>query len=96
MFRNPLGTDMAPLSVMEKHARHFEMLISQDTLFAVQAGLMVFGFWIAVQIVRHRGRTLLVAGSHRGGWRLAPMLGFVVLITGFHLWLLSQPMIMRM
>jgi len=96
VFRNPLGTDMAPLSTMEKHARHFDMLISQDTLFAVQAGLMVFGFWIAVQIVRHRGRALLAAGGHSGGWRLAPMLGFVVLITGFHLWLLSQPMIMRM
>ncbi len=97
VFENPLGTGMAPLSMMEKHARHFDMLISQDTLFAIQAGLMVFGFWIAVQIVRHRGRALLAAEGHRSGsWRLLPMLGFVVLITGFHLWLLSQPMIMRM
>jgi len=88
---------MAPLSMMEKHARHFHMVISQNSLFAIQAGLMVFGFWIAVQILRHRGRTLLVAEGLRGGsWRLAPMLGFVVLMTGFHLWLLSQPMMMRM
>ncbi len=98
VFENPLGTGMAPLSMMEKHARHFEMLISQDALFAIQAGLMVFGFWIAVQIVRHRGRKLLLAEGVRvgGGWRLTPMLGFVVLMTAFHLWLLSQPMIMRM
>ncbi len=98
VFENPLGTGMAPLSMMEKHARHFEMLISQDALFAIQAGLMVFGFWIAVQIVRHRGRKLLLAEGVRvgGGWRLMPMLGFVVLMTAFHLWLLSQPMIMRM
>jgi len=97
VFLNPLGTGMAPLSMMEKHARHFHMVISQNSLFAIQAGLMVFGFWIAVQILRHRGRTLLVAEGLRGGsWRLAPMLGFVVLMTGFHLWLLSQPMMMRM
>ncbi len=97
VFLNPLGTGMAPLSMMEKHARHFHMIISQDSLFAIQAGLMVFGFWIAVQILRHRGRALLVAAGHRGGsWRLAPMLGFVVLMTCFHLWLLSQPMMMRM
>ena len=97
VFLNPLGTGMAPLSMMEKHARHFHMIISQDSLFAIQAGLMVFGFWIAVQILRHRGRALLTAEGHRGGsWRLAPMLGFVVLMTCFHLWLLSQPMMMRM
>ena len=96
VFENPLGTGLAPLSMAEKHARHFDMLISQQTLFALQAGLMVFGFWIAVQIVRHRGRSLLTDGGQKGSWRLAPMLGFVVLMTGFHLWLLSQPMIMRM
>jgi len=96
VLENPLGTGLAPLSMMEKHARHFDMLISQQTLFAIQAGLMVFGFWIAVQIVRHRGRVLLADSGQTGGWRLLPMLGFVVLMTGFHLWLLSQPMIMRM
>ncbi|VAW74988.1 Nitrogen assimilation regulatory protein [hydrothermal vent metagenome] len=96
VFENPLGTGMAPLSTLEKHARHLDMLISQETLFAIQAGLMVFGFWIAVQIVRHRGHALLTAAGHVGRWRLAPMLGFVMLMTGFHLWLLSQPMTMRM
>ncbi len=96
VFENPLGLGMVPLSVAEKHARHFDMLISQETLFAIQAGLMVFGFWIAVQIVRHRGRMLLATDGRAGSWRLAPMLGFVVLMTGFHLWLLSQPMTMRM
>jgi hypothetical protein len=72
-----------------------EMIISQDTLFALQAGLIVFGFWIAVQIVRHRGRTLL-PNSGQSIWRLWPMLTFITGMTGLHVWLLMQPMIMRM
>ena len=95
VLQNPLGVGTQPLSMMEKHARHLEMIISQDTLFALQAGLIVFGFWIAVQIVRHRGRTLL-PNSGQSIWRLWPMLTFITGMTGLHVWLLMQPMIMRM
>jgi polyferredoxin len=56
VLANPLGVATQPLSVAERHGRHMELLISQDTLFALQAGLMAFGFWLAVRIVLHRGR----------------------------------------
>jgi len=96
VFMNPLGIDAQPLSMMEKHMRHMEMLIPQDTLFAIQAALMMFGFWLAVQITRHRSRRLMPDGAPVAGWRLAPLFAFAVLMTGFHLWLLMQPMVMRM
>lgn len=89
---NPLGIDTAPLSMVEKHMRHMEMLLQQDLLFALQAGLMVFGFWISLKVIQHRGNSLIKSN----GWRLSPMIGFAVLVTGFHLWLLMQPMTMRM
>ncbi len=93
---NPLGLDAQPLSAVEQHARHINLLISQDALFALQAGLMVFGFWIAMQVVRHRGRSLLPVNAGRTGRRLFPMVLFAMGVTGFHLWLLMQPMVMRM
>jgi polyferredoxin len=92
LFLNPLGTDTLPLTMMAKHNRHFDMLISQDTLFAIQGGLMLFGFWIAVKVLRYRSRHFIA----NAGWRLLPMYLFIILINGFHLWLLTQPMIMRM
>jgi len=96
VFTNPLGIDTVPLSMTEKHERHMTMWMSQDTLFAIQAGLMIFGFWIAVQVIRHRGLSIVNADNKVAGYKLAPMLIFAISITGFHLWLLMQPMIMRM
>ncbi len=101
VFSNPLGIDTVPLSMMEKHERHMTMWMSQDVLFAIQTGLMIFGFWIAIQVIRYRGRNLIDAGSVNGKpgagvVKLLPMLVFAVAMTGFHLWLLMQPMIMRM
>ncbi|HEB56279.1 MAG TPA: 4Fe-4S binding protein [Gammaproteobacteria bacterium] len=92
MFLNPLGIGLAPLSMAEKHQRHFDMLISQDLLFAIQGLLMMFGFWIAIKVLRHRGQRLLPFA----GWRMLPVLIFIIVVNGFHLWLLMQPMIMRM
>jgi hypothetical protein len=89
---NPFGINAVPLSMMEKHMRHMEMLIPQDVLFALQAGLMVFGFWISLKVIQHRGHSVIKST----GWRLSPMIGFAVVVTGFHLWLLMQPMTMRM
>ncbi len=96
VFRNPLGIDTLPLSMAEKHARHLDMLVTPEVLFALQAGLMIFGFLVAVQIVRHRGRKVLPRTAESSGWRLAPMLLFASGMTIFHLWLLMQPMVMRM
>lgn len=96
VFRNPLGTGTVPLTMMEKHERHFDMLISQDVLFALQSGLMILGFVIAVQIIRQRGQAMLATAESQSIWRVAPILLFAVVITAVHLWLLMQPMTMRM
>ena len=96
VFTNPLGIGTVPLSMMEKHERHMTMWMSQDVLFAIQAGLMIFGFWIAIQVIRHRGLSIVTANKKAAAFKLAPMLVFATGITGFHLWLLMQPMIMRM
>jgi len=96
VFSNPLGIGTLPLSMLEKHERSMHMWMSQDLVFAIQAGLIMFGFWIALQVIRHRGRSMVMNTGRFAGFRLLPMLVFAVGITGFHLWLLMQPMIMRM
>ena len=92
LITNPFGINAQPLTMMEKHTRHMEMLIPQDLLFALQAGLMVFGFWIGLKIIQHRSDNLLKTSN----WQLSPMILFVIVITTFHVFLLSQPMVMRM
>ncbi len=92
LLMNPLGTDTQALTMMEKHERHFDMLISQDALFIVQGLLMLFGFWIAVKVLRYRAIHFLP----NAGWRLFPLYFFIMTINGFHVWLMMQPMIMRM
>ena len=92
LLSNPLGIDAQPLTMMERHMRQMELLIPQDVLFALQAGLIVFGFWIGLKIIQQRGRSLL----HVSKRQLSPMVGFLVVMTAFHVWLLSQPMVMRM
>ena len=86
---------MQPLSVAEKQARHMELLIRPELLFTLQAGLMLFGFWVALQVLRHRGQRLLPGGALTG-FTLLPMILLAVAFTGFHLWLLMQPMAMRL
>ena len=95
LFLNPLGTGASPLSVIEKQSRHLDMLISPELVFALQAGLMVFGFWIALKVLHHRGLALLPQGTPAAAG-LAPMVLLAAGFTGFHLWLLMQPMIMRL
>ena len=92
LISNPFGIDVLPLTMMEKHMRHFEQLIPQNGLYAIQSLLMIFGFWISLKIIRHRGTKLL----NTNRIQLTPMIGFVVAISALHVWLLSQPMIMRM
>ena len=91
LLLNPFGLNAQPLSMMEKHSRHQEILFSQDILFALQAGLIAFGFWISMKVIQHRGNALMP----EAGWRLSPMISFAILVTGLHLWLLMQPMLMR-
>jgi polyferredoxin len=96
VLANPLGIGVQPLSDAEKHVRHLGMLLSPEVMSALQAGLMVFGFWIALRIISQRGRALADASQGAGVWRLAPMVLFAVTVTAFHVWLLMQPMTMRL
>ena len=97
LFLNPLGIGTQPLTSMEKHQRHFDMLISQDILFALQGAIMLFGFWIAIKVLRYQ--TSYLFPKHimsKTRWALLPMSLFIISINGFHLWLMMHPMIMRM
>ncbi|MBF0610355.1 MAG: 4Fe-4S binding protein [Magnetococcales bacterium] len=94
IFANPLGTGVAALTSAERHLRMmgggYEPL-----LFHIQAGLMTLGLWLAVDILRHRARGLLVGGGSLTRWQLLPMLLFIALMTAFNLWLMTQEMTMR-
>jgi len=98
VFGNPLGAGTLPLSMAERHAR--QILIAPEALTTLQAVLLVLGFIVAVQVIRLRGFKLLALVDaqpvRHGGWLLSPLLVFAAGMTLFHLWLLMQPMVMRM
>jgi len=95
VLTNPLGEGTLPLSLLEKQIRGVDMVVSQGTLNLLQAGLMAFGFLIAVRVVLHRATILVPQGQRLQLWRSSPILFFVVAMTAYHLWLLMQPMVMR-
>lgn len=92
LFANPLGIDTLPLSMLEKHQRHMDMLVSPQILYTLQALLLAGGFLLAVQVIRHRGYRLFAAS----GKQLLPLLVFAGSVTTLNIWLIGQPMIMRM
>ncbi|NOX08175.1 MAG: 4Fe-4S binding protein [Gammaproteobacteria bacterium] len=71
---------------------HGRLPIPEEALFAMQGLLMMFGFWVAVKVLRYRIKSFV----SEAGFRLTPILVFIISVNGFHLWLLMQPMIMRM
>jgi len=95
VIANPFGTGTLPLCLAETNQRLNHLLIPEYMLHAIQAGLIILGFLLAVQILRHRIQRIT---QHQSSIRSAivPMLLFAAVITGFHLWLLMQPMVMRM
>lgn len=93
---NPFGLGMRPLTGMERHMLMMESPISDWWIFVGQALLMVFGYWVAVKIVRFRARGGLQGGGDLSGLQLLPTYLFVVAITAFNLWLLGQSMVMRL
>ncbi|MBF0427752.1 MAG: hypothetical protein HQL94_02415 [Magnetococcales bacterium] len=95
LLLNPLGVGLKPLTSAERHQNMMSMPVSEDVLFAAQAGLMVWGVWLAVAILRYRGLNLLGGNQDLKGWRLLPMLAFMVVFTAFDVWLLSEDMVMR-
>ena len=92
LLANPLGTDALPLSMMEKHARHSDLWMSQELLFSLQAGLLTIGFYLALQVIRHRANTVFQSKAVV----FLPMVLFAIAVTAFNLWLLMQDMVMRM
>ncbi|MDH3350974.1 MAG: 4Fe-4S binding protein [Gammaproteobacteria bacterium] len=94
LFLNPLGTGLEPMTAMQRHAQMMNR-VPEDLLFAMQTGLMLMGVWLAVHILRNRAARILPNQESIVGWRLAPMLVFIVTIAGANLWLLSQDMVMR-
>ncbi|MDO8533330.1 MAG: hypothetical protein Q7S17_01120 [Xanthobacteraceae bacterium] len=55
LFLNPLGIGAEPLSMAERHEQMMAPLLPDEVMFTIQCALMVLGFWLAVQIARHRG-----------------------------------------
>jgi len=80
---------------MDRHAQMMSPIIPDYAMYTLQALLMVLGFWLAVQIVRHRARGNLADGSALRSWRLLPILAFVGAVTAMNLWLMAQGMVMR-
>ncbi|HSQ05476.1 MAG TPA: hypothetical protein VLN59_15660, partial [Burkholderiales bacterium] len=91
-FGNPFGIGLQPLTMMEKHARMMNQLLPDDSLFGIQTGLLVLGFWLAVCIARNRAYDLL--GEEKGGSvaQRLPMLAFIAAIAAMNLWLMAQDM----
>jgi len=96
VLTNPFGEGMRPLTNMERHLLMMESPISDFWIFLGQSLLMAFGYWVAIKIVRYRSRGGLRNGGDLSGFQLLPAYLFVVLITGFNLWLLGQTMVMRL
>ena len=96
VFANPLGIDTMPLKPMELYVRQMTPMIPEQLLFALQTGIVLWGFWVALQILRHRGQGLLGEGRDLAGWRMIPMLFFVSAASAANLLLLTQEMVMRL
>ena len=96
VLMNPLGKNTLPLSSAELHMRHMNPLLSEHVLYALQAGLMVFGVWLALQILQRRTEDILDNQTSLRAYYLLPGIIFIIGVTGFNLWLLVQPMTMRM
>ena len=96
VWLNPLGRGMQPPGMQELHLRHMNPLLPDTLLFALQSGLMVLGFYFALQVMRYR---LPVDGETQSRLRhgaLLPMLLFSIIITSLNLWMMMQPMVMRL
>lgn len=92
---NPLGIDVLPLGMNELHMRHMNPLIADNIIFAIQGLLVFFGFWLALRIARQRLQH--ITGEVRVSIiSFIPLLVFISLISFADLWLLMQPMVMRM
>lgn len=92
---NPFGTGLRPLTSVERHDLMMRVVVPENVTFALQAGFMVLGFWLAVQIARYQARRLLPAEGVGARAALVPLLLFFAAVTAANLWLMAQDMEMR-
>lgn len=92
---NPLGINALPLGMAELHMRHINPLVADNIIFAIQGLLIIFGFWLALRIARQRFYQIENSKSINS-LVFIPMLVFISIISLTDLWLLMQPMVMRM
>ena len=91
---NPFGIDALPLSMAEMHSRHMNPLLPDDITFAVQAMLVVVGFYWSLRILQRR---IGLAAGMQVSWRhFSPLVVLIVLTSLLSLWLMMQPMTVRM
>lgn len=92
---NPLGEGTLPLSMGELHMRHMNPLLSGDVVATLQSLLVLFGFWLALRIARVRMARLCDDGRS-ATLAVIPAWAFILVVSLSSLWLLMQPMVMRM
>ena len=92
---NPTGKDALPLSKFDIYMCQTKPPVPNDIIFFLQGSLVIFGFWLALRIARQRFNQLS-AKENVNSLALLPLLIFITAISFSNLWLLMQPMIMRM
>jgi len=92
LFLNPLGNNVTYSGVADELLIKNSMLLSENTIFMLQALLMMFGFWIAIKVLQKRSEQLNISRV----LHLLPVLLFILAINSFHIWMLMQPMVMRL
>jgi ferredoxin len=96
VIANPFGWGLEPLTSMQRHDIMMQKVVPEDVMFALQAGFIVLGFWLAVQIARYQARKLITAdGVVARARKMLPLLLFFAAVTAGNLWLLAQDMEMR-
>ncbi|MDH5391750.1 MAG: 4Fe-4S binding protein [Gammaproteobacteria bacterium] len=93
LLLNPLGTNVSYSGVADELFIKNSMLLSENTIFSLQALLMMFGFWVAIKVLQHRSKVLFA--DSKTVVTMMPVLLFVFAVNSFHLWMLMQPMVMR-
>ena len=91
---HPLGWDIASQIICGGKAMSTHPILTNESVFALQAMLTLFGFWLALRIARQRVKT--ISGPNQGTRAFLPLLALICLISLTNLWLLMQPMVMRM
>lgn len=90
---NPLGKNALPLSKFDQDMCLPISPIANDIVFSIQGVLVIFGCWLALRIAKQRFQQIT---DKSNGIAFIPILIFISIISLGSLWLLMQPMVMRM